>query len=92
MEKINGSEALERAIQLLARSMEAFPEDFTTWDRVILSAASKAASEVDEDSIDVKILKNTSINGHKVLKGSVVSVTEENAQKLISDGKAELKT
>ena len=50
------------------------------------------ASEVDEDSIDVKILKNSSINGHKVLKGSVVSVTEENAQKLISDGKAELKT
>ena len=49
-------------------------------------------SEVDEDSIDVKILKNTSINGHKVLKGSVVSVTEENAQKLISDGKAELKS
>ena len=50
------------------------------------------ASEVDEDSIDVKILKNTSINGNKVLKGSLVSVTEENAQKLISDGKAELKT
>ena len=50
------------------------------------------ASEVDEDSIDVKILKNTSINGHKVLKGSVVSVTEEKAQKIISDGKAELKT
>ena len=50
------------------------------------------ASEVDEDSIDVKILKNTSINGNKVLKGSVVSVTEENAQKLIGDGKAELKT
>lgn len=49
-------------------------------------------SEVEEDSIYVKILKNTSINGHKVLKGSVVSVTEENAQKLISDGKAELKT
>ena len=50
------------------------------------------APEVEEDSIDVKILKNTSINGNKVLKGSVVSVTEENAQKLISDGKAELKT
>ena len=50
------------------------------------------ASEVDEDSIDVKILKNTSINGHKFLKGSVVSVTDENAQKLISYGKAELKT
>ena len=50
------------------------------------------ASEVDEDSIDVKILKNTSINGNKFLKGSLVSVTEENAQNLISDGKAELKT
>jgi len=50
------------------------------------------APEVEEDSIDVKILKNTSINGNKVLKGSLVSVTEENAQKLISDGKAELKT
>ena len=50
------------------------------------------ASEVDADSIDVKILKTTSINGNKVLKGSVVSVTEENAQKLIGDGKAELKT
>ena len=50
------------------------------------------APEVEEDSVDVKILKNTSINGHKVLKGSVVSVTEENAQKLVSDGKAEFKT
>ena len=50
------------------------------------------ASEVIEQTVDVKILKNTSINGHKVLKGSVVSVTEENAQKLVSDGKAELKT
>ena len=49
-------------------------------------------SEMVEQTVDVKILKNTSINGHKVLKGSVVSVTEENAQKLVSDGKAELKT
>ena len=48
------------------------------------------AREMVEQSVDVKILKNTSINGHKVLKGSVVSVTEENAQKLINDGKAEL--
>ena len=48
------------------------------------------APEMVEQSVDVKILKNTSINGHKVLKGSVVSVTEENAQKLINDGKAEL--
>ena len=48
------------------------------------------APEMVEQSVDVKILKNTSINGHKVLKGSVVSVTEENSQKLINDGKAEL--
>ena len=50
------------------------------------------APEMAEQSVDVKILKNTSINGHKVLKGSVVSVTEENAQKLLNDGKAKLKT
>ena len=50
------------------------------------------APEMAEQSVDVKILKNTSINGHKVLKGSVVSVTEENARKLVNDGKAELKT
>ena len=44
-----------------------------------------------EQTVDVEILKNTSINGHKVLKGAVVSVTEENANKLINDGKARLK-
>ena len=49
------------------------------------------ASDVDEQTIDVEILKNTSINGHKVLKGSVVSVTEENAhQANVNDGKAEI--
>ena len=50
------------------------------------------APDVIEQSVDVEILKNTSINGHKVLKGSVVSVTEENANKLLNDGKARLKT
>ena len=48
--------------------------------------------DVTEQTVDVEILKNTSINGHKVLKGSVVSVTEENANKLLNDGKARLKT
>jgi hypothetical protein len=48
--------------------------------RWIVCSMTMKHSEVDEDSIDVKILKNTSINGHKVLKGSVVSVTEENAK------------
>ena len=46
--------------------------------------------DVIEQTVDVEILKNTSINGHKVLKGAVVSVTEENANKLINDGKARL--
>jgi hypothetical protein len=50
------------------------------------------APDVIEQTVDVEILKNTSINGHKVLKGSVVSVTEENANKLLKDGKAQLKT
>jgi len=50
------------------------------------------APDATEQTVDVEILKNTSINGHKVLKGSVVSVTEENANKLLNDGKARLKT
>ena len=50
------------------------------------------APDVIEQTVDVEILKNTSINGHKVLKGAVVSVSEENASKLINDGKARLKT
>ena len=50
------------------------------------------APDVIEQTIDVEILKNTSINGHKVLKGAVVSVTEENATKLVNDGKARFKT
>ena len=75
-------------------------ENTDIFDEVVAESASALdslfddddASEVIEQTVDVKILKNTSINGHKVLKGSVVSVTEENAQKLVSDGKAELKT
>ena len=50
------------------------------------------APDVIEQTVDVEILKNTSINGHKVLKGAVVSVSEENANKRINDGKARLKT
>lgn len=48
--------------------------------------------DVIEQTVDVEILKNTSINGHKVLKGAIVSVTKENANKLINDGKARLTT
>jgi len=47
--------------------------------------------DVTEDTIDVVITKNTTLNGHKVKKDAVVSRTSENADKLISDGKAKLK-
>jgi len=49
-----------------------------------------ADEELTGETIDVEITKNTSLNGHKVKKGAVVSVTQENADKLISDGKAKL--
>ena len=75
-------------------------ENTDIFDEVDAESASALDSLFDDDdaskvigqTVDVEILKNTSIDGHKVLKGSVVSVTEENAQKLVSDGKAELKT
>jgi hypothetical protein len=44
-----------------------------------------------DETVDVVITKNTTLNGHKVKKDAVVSVTPENAEKLISDGKAKLK-
>ena len=50
-----------------------------------------ADEEVTGETIDVEITKNTTLNGHKLKKGAVVSVTTENADKLISDGKAKLK-
>ena len=50
------------------------------------------ASDEIEQTVDIEIVKNTSIDGHKVLRGAVVSVSEENANKLINDGKARLKT
>ena len=46
---------------------------------------------VTDETIDVVITKNTTLNGHKVKKDAVVSVTQENADKLIKDGKAKLK-
>ena len=46
---------------------------------------------VTDETVDVVITKNTTLNGHKVKKDAVVSVTPENADKLISDGKAKLK-
>mgnify|MGYP003338459985 CR=1 FL=1 len=47
--------------------------------------------DVTDETIDIVMTKNTTLNGHKVKKDAVVSVTSENADKLISDGKAKLK-
>lgn len=42
------------------------------------------------EDVKIEILKNTSINGHKVLKGAVVTVTSEQADKLAAEGKAKI--
>ena len=42
------------------------------------------------EDVKIEILKNTSVNGHKVLKGTFVTVTSEQADKLVADGKAEI--
>ena len=48
----------------------------------------------DEDStetmVEIVMLKNASLNGTKLVKDTILSVTEENAEKLIEDGKAKL--
>ena len=42
------------------------------------------------EDVKIEILKNTSINGHKVLKGTVVTATSEQADKLAAEGKAKI--
>jgi hypothetical protein len=42
------------------------------------------------EDVKIEILKNTSINGHKVVKGTVVTVTTEQADKLAAEGKAKI--
>jgi len=42
------------------------------------------------EDVKIEILKNTSINGHKVLKGTVVTVTSKQADKLAAEGKAKI--
>ena len=46
--------------------------------------------EQSVEDVKIEILKNTSINGHKVLKGTVVTVTSEQADKLAAEGKAKI--
>ena len=39
---------------------------------------------------EVVMLKNATLNGTKLVKDTILSVTEANAEKLIKDGKAKL--
>ena len=43
-----------------------------------------------ENMVEVVMLKNATLNGTKLVKDTILSVTEENSKKLIDDGKAKL--
>ena len=40
--------------------------------------------------VEITMVKNATINGKKLVKDTILEVTEENANKLIEDGKAKL--
>ena len=46
--------------------------------------------DVKETTVEVIMLKNATLNGTKLVKDTILSVTEENSKKLINDGKAKL--
>ena len=48
--------------------------------------------ETPEAMIEITMVKNATINGKKLLKDTILEVTEENANKLVEDGKAKLNT
>ena len=46
--------------------------------------------EKKDTMVEVVMLKNTTLNGTKLVKETILSVTEDSAKKLIADGKAKL--
>ncbi len=46
--------------------------------------------EAPEKMVEVVILKSTTVNGKKLAKDTILEVTEENAAKLVDDGKASI--
>ena len=40
--------------------------------------------------VEVVMLKNATLNGSKLIKDTILSVNEDNANKLVEDGKAKL--
>ena len=43
-----------------------------------------------DDTVKIKILKNVTLDGNKIAKGTTVTVSRNNADKLIEDKKAEI--
>ena len=46
--------------------------------------------DIKETMVEVVMLKNATLNGSKLIKDTILSVNEDNANKLIEDGKAKL--
>jgi hypothetical protein len=46
--------------------------------------------DIKETMVEVVMLKNATLNGSKLIKDTILSVNEDNANKLIKDGKAKL--
>ena len=46
--------------------------------------------DAPEKMVEVVILKSTTVNGKKLAKDTILEVTEENAAKLVDDGKASI--
>ena len=46
--------------------------------------------DVKETTVEVSMLKNATLKATKLVKDTILSVTEENSKKLIDDGKAKL--
>ena len=46
--------------------------------------------DAPEKMVEVVILKSTTVNGKRLVKDTILEVTEENAAKLVDDGKASI--
>ena len=46
--------------------------------------------DIKETMVEVVMLKNATLNGTKLIKDTILSVNEDNANKLVEDGKAKL--
>ena len=69
--KVNGRWALERVVQLLAETMDTFPEDFDIDDRAALDVAGQIAFRIEGDESyrvnmkELEELEQQILNQHK---------------------------